>query len=1186
MQLADLRIGDFKSGALQRAIASVATAISNINHRTQINIGALSDTIFANFVKNAGHSAQPQLNNNYPSRINNDGYPLPTASLSAQTPIYGNAMGIPSGYTGDLVAFWTGQGAFQIDVSGEVAPRTTISEDTGGFVKASTYQLLAAGTMNGTTDRIVFRLQSPSNTEFPFFFPNGFPYSQGTQMSKMVICRAQDEALCRANENAFFPPWLGVLQDLKPKTIRCMDLLATNHSMRAQSRYHPPATSLSFGADNWIAEINVGNIAGTTIGGVDTYTCGAYAGMPGSWYDKEQFQGVVTFANPSATATIAPTGRPAKKLIGTGGAAINPNTFYSASLVSFIYDATLDAVVAQPGGFDGVPPLPILVDLANTLNCDLWYNFPHLVDDASVTSTVAYCATHLNNRGLFEFSNENWNFGYAFQQSYYAVAAGAAMGIVSNANNQLCGFYHNRVKKIGTLLRAARGGNTKMKMVLANQGYSATSTNDQLRFQGIGAGDGTTPVAVVAISNSTDPIVQTATAHGRSTDDLIVIQGCAGSPYAPVSGMTVGHDGNNVGPINGVLFAVGTVIDSTHFKLHTVASSGVYDAAYTPTTNPPDTTSAGTYTGGGYVYPCPVAPNRAVDVTDVISYAHYTSGDILKNGNYYLPGDMQTLYNKAYAYVVNGDTTSLDWLDADYFSGHGANDNQTPGALVSVMYPGWNALAIKYPGRSIEAYEGGYECACPTPNDWTSVGTGNSVPALTAIGTQSSSLTNDTFTSAGHGRVSGEALVLQGAPAPFGGFSNYGPFYWIVQATTNTFKLSLTKGGAPITAENTTATFTPTYSVGSGIVTAFMKAYKNDVRFYNSFLAHLNQFFLGNSAAAGVVPSQYGFYGPNQWGCYDGNALSNSPEQNYNVLKYFNQASYTSDISLSNATVQSAASVGDAVGVFTTNSFGLFTFTLTDNAGGAYSISGNQLLVAATPVVGTASITVRGQSTSGEVISKTVAITTVQSAVNPLSVDGTATNTINVAGNSGTLTLSNTSAGQDIVVLVSCANAGAVSVGGSTLGAFTQRAVGNRYNNNLVYEFVKKATAQLSGEVITIAISAGNQQPMVVAAMSVKGATGFDANSSLPAVVGQGGPGGAYPVFSTTNNNTLVYAVLQAETAGLSAPAGWTTLFLNEQFGPALMIYRKFNTPQISMSINPGTGAPNVDAAVVDALYA
>ena len=79
----------------------------------------------------------------------------------------------------------------------------------------------------------------------------------------------------------------------------------------------------------------------------------------------------------------------------------------------------------RPGDFSfaikGVP-VEVMLELANTLNADPWFNMPHLADDAYVTGFAEMVRDGLapGRRAFVEFSNEVWN--WQFEQAAWADA--------------------------------------------------------------------------------------------------------------------------------------------------------------------------------------------------------------------------------------------------------------------------------------------------------------------------------------------------------------------------------------------------------------------------------------------------------------------------------------------------------------------------------------------------------------------------------------------------------------------------------------------------------------------------------------------------------------------------------------------------------------------------------------------
>jgi hypothetical protein len=85
--------------------------------------------------------------------------------------------------------------------------------------------------------------------------------------------------------------------------------------------------------------------------------------------------------------------------------------------------------IRQGSGAGGTPSEPIvngmsveyMVQLANDLNANPWFNMPHMADDDFVRNFATYVRDHLKP-GLtasVEWSNEIWNFGWGFEASQW-----------------------------------------------------------------------------------------------------------------------------------------------------------------------------------------------------------------------------------------------------------------------------------------------------------------------------------------------------------------------------------------------------------------------------------------------------------------------------------------------------------------------------------------------------------------------------------------------------------------------------------------------------------------------------------------------------------------------------------------------------------------------------------------------
>lgn len=150
----------------------------------------------------------------------------------------------------------------------------------------------------------------------------------------------------------------------------------------------------------------------------------------------------------------------------------------------------------------------------------------------------------------------------------------------------------------------------------------------------------------------------------------------------------------------------------------------------------------GTYTSGVNY---DTAPNRPIDYSDVLAYAPYYSGAILRNfdarytGNPVLTaGNLSALTGAAdnYASGVPANIASaFAWVDNDIRAGtSGASAVVGDNTLQNffAMYAGWEAIAAAYP-KAVIGYEGGYEGSYPSTSTCTTLGISTSYGGATGL---------------------------------------------------------------------------------------------------------------------------------------------------------------------------------------------------------------------------------------------------------------------------------------------------------------------------------------------------------------------------------------------------------------------------------------------------------------------
>lgn len=117
----------------------------------------------------------------------------------------------------------------------------------------------------------------------------------------------------------------------------------------------------------------------------------------------------------------------------------------SSDIVTWNDRRPVDAV-RQSSGAEGTPSQPLvngmsveyMVQLANDLDADPWFNMPHKADDNFVRSFATYVRQNLEpgRRVYVEWANELWNFGYGFEASQWVADQVRAQGLSSNPDGQ------------------------------------------------------------------------------------------------------------------------------------------------------------------------------------------------------------------------------------------------------------------------------------------------------------------------------------------------------------------------------------------------------------------------------------------------------------------------------------------------------------------------------------------------------------------------------------------------------------------------------------------------------------------------------------------------------------------------------------------------------------------------------
>lgn len=116
-------------------------------------------------------------------------------------------------------------------------------------------------------------------------------------------------------------------------------------------------------------------------------------------------------------------------------------------------------------GARGVP-LEIMVELANRLHKDAWFNLPHAADDEYLREFAIYVRDHLNPelQVYVEYTNEAWNT--TFTHNEYTQKKGIELGLSINAVEAGFQFYTLRTRQMFDIWEQVFGGRERLVRVL------------------------------------------------------------------------------------------------------------------------------------------------------------------------------------------------------------------------------------------------------------------------------------------------------------------------------------------------------------------------------------------------------------------------------------------------------------------------------------------------------------------------------------------------------------------------------------------------------------------------------------------------------------------------------------------------------------------------------------------------
>jgi hypothetical protein len=165
-------------------------------------------------------------------------------------------------------------------------------------------------------------------------------------------------------------------------------------------------------------------------------------------------------------------------------------------------------------------PVEVMVQLANTLGVDAWFNMPHQANDEYVRNFATYVRDNLNPelKAYIEYSNETWNS--QFSQANYVIEQGTALGLSSDAF-QAGFFYHSRrAVEMFAIWEDVFGGTDRLVRVLASQAANSWTGEQVMDFENASAHADALAIAPYFGAYLGDPSTMDTVAN-QSVDELI-----------------------------------------------------------------------------------------------------------------------------------------------------------------------------------------------------------------------------------------------------------------------------------------------------------------------------------------------------------------------------------------------------------------------------------------------------------------------------------------------------------------------------------------------------------------------------------------------------------------------------------------------------------------------------------------
>lgn len=660
--------------------------------------------MFANFAKCLG-SLQSTAGDSWPGLLNENNYP----SSSPVHNIFGQ-LTLPPSYNGNWVIKFNGSGDVQL---ARGSPGFTVISDPGTCVSGGTgFNLTISSTC--TNPRVVFACATTACNVLTFNFLASGTF---TNMSGLVICRTADESSIDANGNGWNPDFITQMQQLNPLILRTLSLNDVNDSNNAANyNYRTPLGGLTNFSSRWEPMAWAGTVSGT-----DTYTV-SQPSNPITLSDGDTIQVHFTNANTITTPTLAVGATAATTITDIGGSTLGGAGVIAAGAnATLVYSKQLNVWLYTPTGITSLTPMETLVNLANTLGLSLWFNFPNLMNNSSMTSAATYACANLNKTFYAEYSNEVWNPGAGFIQTSYATNAGRVIGFPNNNNRFVYGWYAFRSRQMFGLIESVCSA-SKVQKVLAFQAFGPGGTGGSTNIYRLQGTDLTLDVNGLYTTVPGNIVTNYSQAPNRPIDHANVMAYAHYYSGAELKNFdtnylpTSGNCGSTTtcayftGAISSTTLTVSSVTDGKLAVGQGIGGASVSDVTKITAMSPTVACGGIACTGTGGTGTYAVNNSQSVGSESLVGFTFF---DLLTNANTYAAGGAANI------------NTALNWVDNDVLNGVDSAGNtwpQTISQLNANIYPAWETVAATYTGIVVRAYEGAYEGFYPSATVCTNAG--------------------------------------------------------------------------------------------------------------------------------------------------------------------------------------------------------------------------------------------------------------------------------------------------------------------------------------------------------------------------------------------------------------------------------------------------------------------------------